>query len=434
MIDVLAWAGSTLLASTVLMLLVLTIRAPVRRWVGPQLGYGLWAIPALRMVLPSIHALPAPILDKAAPMSVLFAGPRGLLAPAADARASMIGAIMLFIWLGGAIALFAVLAVRHMRFSQRLRATATGVGQQGAIRILAADVAGPLAFGVFQRFIAVPRTFGQDYDAREQALALAHELAHHARGDLLANWASLLMLAMHWWNPLAWIAIRAFAEDQELAVDARVLAGCEADALPLYARVLAKASGVALPPACNLHGRSTLKRRLMALAFTPRPGRRIAVAALALAGGTALAASATTVNPPAMAQAAQATTIIVKPDGTGVYALLIDGEVVAAHGPLPHGMTLPADFADAGGCDLRPTAKPRAMAIKETDRTLAYTVMCASAAPESVYATLGAGLASLRTMRNAIATQPATASFPETERAHALGITDRSIRDLAGRL
>ena len=97
-------------------------------------------------------------------------------------------------------------------------------------------------------------------------------------------------------------------------------------------------------------------------------------------------------------------------------------------------MTLPADFTGAGGCDLKSTAKPFAMVIKETDRTMAYTVMCARAAPEPVQSTLEEGLASLRTMRTSVETQPATASFPEAERIHAVGVIDRSIREVAATL
>jgi bla regulator protein BlaR1 len=330
-IAVLAWAGSTLFASTTLMLLVLAIRTPVKRWAGPQLGYVLWAIPALRIVLPSLRVdtLSLPTFGAAVPMSVLFIGPRGSLGPGGGAESSAIGAMMLTIWLAVAIGLFTLFAIRHFSFCHRLRATAVDLGCVGTVRILAADVEGPLAFGVFRRFIAVPRNFRQDYDAREQDLALAHECVHHARGDLLANWASLLVLATHWWNPIAWIAIRAFRDDQELAADAQVLDGREAAAVPLYARVLAKAAGIGMPPACNLHARFNLKRRLMTLGRVQRSRRPVATGTLVLTllGGAALAVSATTISQAGLGQAGQVATIGVKPDGTGGYTLLVSGKV-----------------------------------------------------------------------------------------------------------
>ena len=44
MTALIAWAESALWASTALMLLVLAVRAPVRHWAGPRLGYALWAL------------------------------------------------------------------------------------------------------------------------------------------------------------------------------------------------------------------------------------------------------------------------------------------------------------------------------------------------------------------------------------------------------
>src|SRR3546814_5327725 len=84
-------------------------------------------------------------------------------------------------------------------------------------------VDGPVAFGLWRRFVAVPHDFFARYVAEERVLAIDHELAHHRHGDLWANAAALVLLASQWFNPFAWRAIRAFRFDQEAACDARVL-------------------------------------------------------------------------------------------------------------------------------------------------------------------------------------------------------------------
>ncbi|KAB7647593.1 M56 family metallopeptidase [Polymorphobacter fuscus] len=444
-----AWGASALAASTVLMLVVLVVRAPARRLVGPRLAYLLWLLPALRMVLPPLPAgmLPGLSAADAAPMAVLFTGPRNGGSGGADTGMPMAVEAVLLVWLAGAIALFAIHAVRHARYCRRLQASATIYGRSGGIRILAAAVEGPLAFGVVRRFIAVPRRFAEAFTPGERDLAIAHEAAHHARGDLLANWLSLIVLAAHWWNPVAWVAIRAFRDDQEFATDAMVLAqstpeGRRRDARA-YAHVLAKAAGIGALPACNLNPRSNLKGRLMMLAMIPPSNRRLAFgsAALVLAGGAALAATAAT---PASTKAGggQAVTLGVKPDGAGRYSLIVGGSAVAPGAPSPGGLTLPADFTAPAGCDLTPAAKPFAMVIKGSENgsgnasggTRTYTVMCGSAAPAPIDATLAEGLASLSTMRASVASQPATPVFPESERSHALGAIDRSIRDVKATL
>lgn len=433
-----AWGEAALWGSTALLLLVLAVRVPVRRWVGPRLGYALWALPAVRMILPALPAdwFAAPLAGLAAPeMSVLFAGPEGVSMSRGEPNLSSLAETFFAIWLAGAVGLFAVYAMRHFAFCRRLRADGTGFGCVGDIRIVAADVEGPLAFGVFRRCIAVPRAFERDYQADERDLALAHERAHHARGDLIANWVSLVVLAAHWWNPVAWIAIRAFRDDQEFAADADVLARRQPGTRAVYASVLAKAAGIGALPACNLNARSNLKGRLMMLAQKPRSGRRLVLggAALAILGCVALGATVPTAAAPGSVPGKQAVTIGIKPDGSGSYALIIGGAAVARDAKLSGGVTLPADLSEAGGCDLKPTAKPFAMVIKGMNGTQTYTVMCASAAPAPIRATLAEGLASLNTMRASVATQQ-TPSFPETERRHALGAIDRSIHEVEATL
>lgn len=434
MTALIAWGGATLVASAALMLLVVAIRAPVRHWFGPRLGYALWVLPALRLILPPLPLdvfgrLPL-AADVGTGMSVLFVGPRS--APDTSIGLQMASTLPV-IWLVGAVALFSIYALRHFLFCRGLRAVGSEFGRVGGIRILATDVDGPLAFGVLRRFIAVPRGFARDYQPRERDLALAHEAAHHARGDLIANWGLLLVLAAHWWNPVAWLAIRAFRDDQEYATDAHVLAGKESGVQALYVQTLAKAAGIGALPACNLNAPSNLKGRLMMIRQTPRSTRQLVLGGvvLTLLGGTALAA---TVAAPDAATGSQVVTIGVKPDGAGGHALLIGATTVASGAPLPGGATLPADFTAAGGCSLKPNVKPSAMVIKGEGATQTYTVMCASAAPASVRVSLAEGLASLRAMRASVATQPASQAFPEAERSHALGAIDRSIREVEATL
>lgn len=227
------------------------------------------------------------------------------------------------------------------------------------------------------------------------------------------------MLAAHWWNPIAWAAVRAFRDDWEFAVDATVLSGEPC------------AVGLGALPVSHRTARSNLKGRLLMLGHRPLPPRRAVLVATAL---TVLAAAALTATIPAASAVAagghQAVTIGVKPDGAGGYALIVAGVAVAPGAPLPGGATLPSDFVPHGGCDLAPAARARAMVIKGYGGITTYTVMRASAAPVPVHATLAGGLASLKTMRGSVARQPASAKFPEAERRHALGAIDRSIHDV----
>ena len=61
-----AWLIDTLLYTGLLIALVLVLRRPVGKFFGPQLAYGLWALPFLRLLLPPI-VLPASLAPEPAP-------------------------------------------------------------------------------------------------------------------------------------------------------------------------------------------------------------------------------------------------------------------------------------------------------------------------------------------------------------------------------
>jgi hypothetical protein len=52
---------------------------------------------------------------------------------------------------------------------------------------------------------------------------LLHEISHLRRNDPLALWVAHLALALHWFNPLAWLAVRQLRVEQENACDDCVL-------------------------------------------------------------------------------------------------------------------------------------------------------------------------------------------------------------------
>lgn len=315
-----AWGAEALLASALLMALVLLVRGPVRRVFGPQIAYGLWALPAMRLVLPP---MPASWREQAAmPISragdavtvLILPGTAPVAAAPAMAAAAPVAAtgfdgsgidwlaIGAGLWLAGALAFFVHHCLSHRRFCRRLLRDARLLDRIDGVAVVESrHAAGPLAFGIKRRFVAFPRDFDERYDADERSLALAHELGHHQRGDLAANWAALAVLALHWFNPLAWRAFRAFRADQELANDARVLAGRSRADRHIYACAIVKAAhGGAVSAACHLHTITDLKGRLKMLTIA-RPSRtRLMTGAAAVLGvvtmglvGTASGTSAT---------------------------------------------------------------------------------------------------------------------------------------------
>ena len=298
------WLIEALFASALLLALVLLIRMPVRRLFGPHLAYALWLLPVLRMALPPVpgmwraQVLPAlPTLADPAPMTRYLVPPMNTLPAMADAGGS-IGwpDLALLLWLGGALVFLVWQGLQFARFRYRVLHHGVVSDRVGSVTIVRSTaVTGPLAFGVFDRVVAMPCDFAARFDAVECDLAIRHELAHHARGDLFANWVALVMLALHWFNPAAWIAFRAFRAAQEMANDAYVLAQAGVAARHAYGCAIVKsAHGRAVSPACHLNTVSNLKGRLRMLGRqrVSRGRMMLGAAALSAIGAAGLLATA----------------------------------------------------------------------------------------------------------------------------------------------
>ena len=251
-----SWISETLIATTLIMMLVMAIRKPVARRYGANAAYALWLAPALRPLLP-----PLPSEWLAERDMLLSALPD--VAVSNDWAAYGIG-----FWVAGAVAFFSWHLISYDRFTRLARHKARWIRADGRIEIGQSQaVKAPVAFGLLWQTVMVPADFESRYSPSEQRLSITHEVTHHRRRDLAANMIALVMLALHWWNPIARAAYRAFRTDQEAACDADVLAQTLPQDRHAYGTALLK-SALANPPlaACSAAAASTLKERLHRIA------------------------------------------------------------------------------------------------------------------------------------------------------------------------
>lgn len=308
------WLSDTLLATSALLLLVLFIRTPVARHFGAGTAYFLWALPAARLFMPSLTQeirVPTPTSNigpiesagDAVFSAAVDAAPAVASGPAIDWTVAAVT-----LWLGGAVLLFIVQMYRYTAMREALLSDAREIDLIEGIRIIQTDrIPGPLAFGLFQRYVAVPREFTRTFSPRERELALAHELAHHRGGDLFANMAAFMFLCLMWFNPLAWMAWSAFRFDQEAACDARVVAGADASTRQSYGRALARTATEGLPAfAMALNNPKTIIQRLRRLMMNETSKGRRLTGKLAILAATALALPLTATVVPVLAQDAPA--------------------------------------------------------------------------------------------------------------------------------
>ncbi|WP_425408901.1 M56 family metallopeptidase [Hyphococcus sp.] len=290
-IDILRWLGETSLAVSLLTLLVLVIRKPFAKTFGARAAYALWLAPAARLFMPELKLLPAPAQGAfewaVAPLTAEPFASSGAVAasPAGYDIVSIAAATALVIWALVAFAWFNIKLETQAKFVDAMKAKSTpaantlaatgdhiastfGLKQAPKIRI-ADDETGPCVAGLLRPVIFLPAAFETGFTERERHLALAHEIAHVARRDMLAMIAALAVQSLQWPNPLAHYAFRKFRVDQEAACDAYVLARFRQNKTAAidYAAAIMKSvrPGHMSSPAYGLSLAHPVKERLMLL-------------------------------------------------------------------------------------------------------------------------------------------------------------------------
>jgi len=207
--------------------------------------------------------------------------------------------LALAVWLVGALVFLARRYSLYFAMRRELLLDSIEVGTRGRVRLIESPAtASPVAFGVFDKVVALPEGFMAHTQPARRDLALEHELAHHRAHDLLANALVQPLFALHWFNPLCWVGWRAMRRDQEAACDARVVARCDARLRETYAATIAsfatrsdrRASlALAAPMACPVLGDKSIIHRLRSLTMSDiSPRRRMAARALMLGALVAL--------------------------------------------------------------------------------------------------------------------------------------------------
>ena len=309
------WIFDSLMVTTLLMAAILVIRRPVARIFGAGVAYALWLLPAARLLMPSLRGPAVSPGTSSASVSdsvrdsVLASIQQPTTVNAAGDIAASSGmdwtAALITLWLGGAALFFIIQMIRYASMRDELLGEAEDLGRIDGVRLVSSDrVAGPLAFGLFARYIAVPENFTKAYSPAEGELAIAHEMAHHKSGDLFVNLAAFIFLCLQWFNPIAWLSWSAFRFDQEAACDARVLNGRDSDARQAYGRALARTAFDGVPTfATALNSPKTIIERLRRLTMKDASKQRRSLGKLGILAAAAIILPLTATIVPAVSRA-----------------------------------------------------------------------------------------------------------------------------------
>jgi len=269
------WLLNASFRATVIALFVLGIQLVFRKQLGARARYVMW--------LPVLLVLLTPVLPQSRwsvenlfvrvpkTPAILQAGPATPIAapgPLVEISAPPLQAldwhqIGLFAWMSvsAALLLFGAFSfIRTLRRFQRTRCmlsnesaawieqTAREVGLKHPPRVWRSSaITSPAITGLLRPVLLLPADFEQAFTAHEARLILRHELTHVQRGDLPLNALLCLLMTLHWFNPLLWLAFYKVSLDREAACDAQVLENASPQRRAEYGHALLKAETAFTP-------------------------------------------------------------------------------------------------------------------------------------------------------------------------------------------
>jgi len=242
----------------------MALRLALRATVSARRLYSVWVAVALLLIVPisvparwsPFNLLSEPRKERAAvgirdavaarptppvPSRSMDPGVLARVSPLAPAHISISGfEAMSLAWCAGVAALLAYRVTAYLRFSRKLRSLPDGMGgirdclpqddlaglAANRARVVVTDaVRAPALHGVIRPWLLFPPGLIERLSREEISLIVTHELCHHRRRDILSQTLIQGAQAVHWFNPVVWIAGRLARNDCELACDEHVVEG-----------------------------------------------------------------------------------------------------------------------------------------------------------------------------------------------------------------
>ena len=251
----------------VLIAALLVLHAAFRKRMAPGVLYALWLIPAARLLIPGSVASVFSFQNLYSPAAVQMTKIRLHSAAAANipdltrnasdfiddvsavlpesaetvaasgAASPGLVALAFSVWFAGMLAVLLFAAWKNLTFIKQAKKNAVLLETDCPLPVYLSEyVSSPCLCGIIRPVILI-----NDETLQSDAylnLALRHELEHYRVGDRFWALLRLVCCAVHWFNPLVWIAAKASVQDCERACDARVLKSADQEERETYGMLL----------------------------------------------------------------------------------------------------------------------------------------------------------------------------------------------------
>ncbi|MCL1854059.1 MAG: hypothetical protein FWF88_13725 [Peptococcaceae bacterium] len=269
------------LSGSALITILLAVKPLLRNRLHQTVQYGLWLVALAALLIPVPQILVPPMQETSPLMAPLHAViDHNIISPAAEGSRSLLnqsfssldgdpgsgsgldpnpnsgapkslfaaictGLMVAYPWVVALILLYHIISFAYFLGKLRYRkipptlaiATMRNLRTGKRIpRLCLSPMAGtPMLVGFFRPMIVLP---DKDYTDIQLKNVLLHELTHLRRFDVVIKCLSVFACALHWFNPLVWLARREIDRTCELSCDAAVIRTMNAEDKKNYGHTL----------------------------------------------------------------------------------------------------------------------------------------------------------------------------------------------------
>jgi bla regulator protein BlaR1 len=270
-------------SAAVLAGMLLTIKYVLGRWISPRWQYGLWFLLVARLIVPdgpgsnmsvqhllnwklptstrTNHATAAN--DPRVTMPTFGTAVTAIDAQRTTAKTShrfwntrSLADLLVLTWAVGVLGVMALLAwntrrlnwiirlstpVTDWRVTEEFQRCCSELGLENKLRFRqSGDISVPMVVGMLRPVVLLPLNMSTGLSLSDLRHALLHECMHVRRHDLVVSWFTTVVQAIHWFNPVLWVAFSQMRRDREIACDADAIRFLGESRAGEYGRALLK--------------------------------------------------------------------------------------------------------------------------------------------------------------------------------------------------
>lgn len=139
------------------------------------------------------------------------------------------------IWICGFIFMLLRTFISYFRYKRKV-IQRVPIDQVGNLDVVASDhVHSPLLIGFFRPTIVIPN---RAISKNDYTLALLHEITHYKQGDAWIKLFAVIIHALHWYNPIAYLAIKNLNAACEYSCDEKVTKNMNINEKKVYSEMI----------------------------------------------------------------------------------------------------------------------------------------------------------------------------------------------------